>query len=194
VWLALEGGPEGEQAHHAIHLWGLAVDDGSGELRPEAITADFEDRGGRRAWERFVRRAGEIIERCPDARWVHDSPGVRTSVLSHAAAYGAPPGVLEHLEEALFEMLSRDVRRAVRLPPDSCPARQVAGLAGFHWRIPRPVPAWSSDQYLKARASADPVERAHLLRQIEDANAEDLLAMRAMWRWMLEQGPREYCG
>jgi predicted RecB family nuclease len=194
VWFGLEGCPEGGQAGRAIHLWGLAVDNGNGEPVPEAITADFDDPGGRRAWERFVARAGEILERCPDARWVHYSPDERTSVRACAAAYGAPAGLLERMEEAFFELLSRGVRRAVRLPLDSCSIRQVAGLASFRWRSPRPGPAGTIGQYQKARTSADPVERARILRVIADSNADDLLALRAVWRWMLEQGPREYCG
>ena len=194
VWLALEGDSGGGQVDPSIHLWGLAVDDGRGELRPEAIAADLEDQGGRRAWERFVARASEILERHPDARWVHHSPGERTSVRACAAAYGAPAGFLERLEEAFFELLSRGVRRAVRLPLDPCSIRQVAGLASFRWRSPRPGPAGTIGQYQKARTSADPVERARILRVIADSNADDLLALRAVWRWMLEQGPREYCG
>jgi predicted RecB family nuclease len=194
VWLALEGGPGGKESDRAIHLWGLAVDDGDNEPVTEAITADFTDEGDRRAWERFVTRAGEIIERYPDARWVHYSPGEEVSVQAYAAACGTPAGLLEHLEEAFFELLSRGVRRAVRLPFDSCSIRQVAGLAGFRWRSPWPGPAGSIGQYQEARASTDPVERTRILREIADSNAEDLLAMRAVWRWMLEQGPREYCG
>jgi len=194
VWLALEGGPEGEPVDRAIHHWGLAVDDGRGEPRPEAITADFEDHRGRHAWERFVARASEIIERFPDARWVHYSPREKALVRAHAAACGTPAGFLERLEEACFELLSRGVRRAVRLPLDSCSIRQVATYAGYRWRSPPPGPAGSVDPYQKARASADPVERAHILREIADSNAEHLLAMRAVWRWMIEQGPKEYCG
>ena len=194
VWLALEGDPESGQVDRSIHLWGLAVDDGRGEPSPEAVTAGFDDPGGRRAWERFVVRAGEIIERYPDARWVHYSACEKATVQAYASACGAPVGFLEHLEEAFFELLSRGVQRAVRLPLDSCSIRQVAGLAGFRCRSPQPGPAGSIGQYQKARASADPVERARILREIADSNAEDLLAMRAVWRWMLEQGPREYCG
>lgn len=194
VWLTLEGGPGGGQADRAIRLWGLAVDDGGTEPVPEIITADFDDPGGRRAWERFVARAGEILERYPDARWVHCSPVERAAVRACAAAHGAPPGLVGRLEEAFFELLSRGVKRAVRLPCGSCSIRQVAVLAGFRWRRPGPGPAANIDRYREGRASADPTERARILREIADANAEDLLAMRAVWRWMLEQGPTEYCG
>jgi len=194
VWFGLEGCPEGGQADRGIRLWGLAVDDGPGEPRPEAISSDFDDQGDRRAWERFVARATEILERYPDARWVHYSACERTSVRACATAYGAPAGFLEQLEEALFELLSRGVRRAVQLPLDACSIRQVAGHAGFRWRSPPPGPAGSIGQYPKAQASTDPGERARILGEIADSNAENLMAMRAVWRWMLEQGPREYCG
>jgi predicted RecB family nuclease len=194
VWLALEGGLAGWQADRSIQLWGLAVDDGSSELRPEAITAGFDELGDRRAWEHFVVRAGELIERYPGARWVHYSAGEKNRVRHYAATYGAPSGFLERLEEAFFELLSRGVRRAVQLPPDSCSIRQVAGLAGFRWRSPRPGPDGTIGQYQKARTSTGPAERARILQEIADSNAEDLLAMRAVWRWMIEQGPRDYCG
>lgn len=194
VWLALEGGPEDGQVDREIHLWGLAVDDGRGEPGTEAITAGFEVRGGRRAWERFIARAGEIIERHPDARWVHYTSCERTSVRKYAATYGAPPGFIGRLEEAFFELLSRGVRRAVRLPLDSCSLRQVASLADFHWRSPSPGPAGTIGQYRKARTTPAPAERARILQEIADSNAEHLLAMRAVWRWMVEQGPRGHCG
>jgi hypothetical protein len=194
VWLALEGGPAAGPADHAIHLWGLAVDDGSGEPVPEAIVADRDDPDGRRAWERFVARAGEIIERHPEARWVHGSPGEGASVRACAARHGAPPGLLLRLEEALFDLLSRGVRRAVRLPAGACSIRQLAALAGFRWRRPPAGPAGSAGRHRKALAGSDPVGRSRILAESADANAEKLLAMRAVWRWMLEQGPREHCG
>jgi predicted RecB family nuclease len=194
VWLALEGHPAGGQADRAVHLWGLAVDDGGDEPRPEAITADFEEPGGRRAWEHFVARASEILEQRPDARWVHSSPRERTWVRDYAATCGAPKGFLERMEEALFDLLDRGVRRCVRLPLGSCSIRQVAAYAGFRGRNPEAGPAGSFVRYQKARASRVPAEREHILRGIADSNVDDLSAMRAVWRWMLEQGPREYCG
>lgn len=194
VWFDLEGDPEGEEVDQAIYLWGLAVDDGRGEPATEAITADFGEQGGQRAWERFVARAGELLERHPDARWVHYSPYEKTWVRHYAATYGAPAGFLERMEEAYFDMLHRGVRRCVRLPLYSYSVKQVAGLAGFRWRNPDSGSVWSIVQYQKARASRDPAERERILRGIVDYNADDLLAMRAVWRWMLEQGPKGHCG
>ena len=194
VWFGLEGDPEGEEVDRSIHLWGLAVDDGKGEPVTEAITADFADEGDRRAWEHFVARASEILERYPEARWVHDSACEKTSVRHYAATYGAPEGFLERMEEAFFDLLARGVRRSVRLPLDSDSVREVAGYAGFRWRNPDSGLARSTVLYPKTRASADPAERERILREIVDCNADDLLAMRAVWRWMLEQGPKGHCG
>jgi hypothetical protein len=194
VWLAFEGGPEGGPMDCALHHWGLAVDDGDRGIVPRAITPGFGAPGGPRVWERFVAQASEILERHPDARWVHYSPAERASVRACAAAYGAPAGFLERLEEALFELLSRGVRRAVLLPFDAHSIRQVAVLAGFRWRSAPRGPGGPIGRGRMALAGAGPAERARLLREIADSSAENLLAMRAVWHWMLEQGPREYCG
>ena len=194
VWFDLEGDPEGEELDRAIYLWGLALDDGRDEPRAEAITADFSDQGGRRAWERFVARAGAILERHPDAHWVHYSPYEKTWLRNYAATFGAPDGFLERIKHRLFDLLHRGVRRSVRLPLYSYSIKQVAKLAGFRWRNPDSGSVWSIVQYQKARASADPEERARRVREIEEYNADDLLAMRAVWRWMQREGPRTPCG
>jgi len=193
VWFALADGPAGEREDQRIRVWGLAVDDGRGEPRPEAITAGPDDPDGRHAWEGFVARAEEIIERHPEARWVHYSARERDRVLHGAACYGAPPGFLARLEEALFELLARGVRRTVGLPPAADSIRQVAELAGFRWRRPRPGPD-RTDHHPPPPPGADPVGHARILRGLADSSAENLLAMRAVWRWMLEQGPRAHCG
>jgi hypothetical protein len=194
VWFRREGTPGVRQVDGAIHLWGLAMDDGRSQPAPEIVAADADDPGGGRAWECFVTRAGEIMERCPDARWVHYSPEERIALRACAVAWGAPTGFIERLEEASFELLSRGVRRSLRLPFDPSSLRQVAGLARFQWRSPRPAPGGSTERQRRMPASPDPGERERLLREIADSAAEGLLAMRAVWRWMLERGPREYCG
>ncbi len=194
VWFDLEGDPEGEEVDRAIYLWGLAVDDGASTPRPVAITADFGDRGGERAWERFVALATEILDRHPQARWVHYSPYERTWVRKYASTYGAPPGFLERLDEALYDLLYRGVRRSVRLPLYSYSVKKVADFVGFRWRNPASGSLWSIVQYARARACGDTAERARLLREIEEYNADDLLAMRAVWRWLLAEGPKEHCG
>jgi uncharacterized protein len=194
VWFDLEGDPEGEEVDRAIYLWGLAVDDGRSNPRVETITADFDDQGGRRAWERFVARATEILDRQPNARWVHYSPYEKTWVRNYVKAHGAPAGFLERMEEALFDLLNRGVRRSVRLPVYSYSIKQVARLAGFEWRNPDSGSVWSMVQYQKACASRDPAERARIVCEIEEYNADDLLAMRAVWHWLLREGPKGHCG
>lgn len=194
VWFAVEAESKTGVVDQAVRLWGLAVDDGEGEPTPEAVTADCADRGGRQAWERFVTRAGGILQRHPDARWVHFSPREKYRLLGCAASYGAPAGFLERMEEALFELRSRGVRRCVLLPLHSRSIREVAGYAGFHWRGPEPDPGGSAVRHAKARASVEPAERERILQGILTRNADDLLALRAVWRWLLREGPKGHCG
>ena len=193
VWFAVEGEPGTGQEAGAVRLWGLALDDGKHEPEPEAIVADSEDAGGRQAWERFVARAGEILERWPQARWVHGSPREQACVRLCAAAYGAPEGFLERLEEALFDLLHRGVGRCVRLPSRPWSPGKRAGPAGVRGRGD-PVPGRSVSRSRRGRASRDPGRSARLLREIADGNAGDLRAMRAVWLWMLATGPKQHCG
>jgi hypothetical protein len=194
VWFALDGGSETRGVDGAVRVWGLAVDDGEAEPTPEAITADFDDPGGRHAWERFVTRASGIMRRQPGARWVHYSLREGRRLLDCAATHGAPAGFLERMEEALFELLPRGVQRCVRLPLGSCSLREVAGFAGFRWRDPGPNPGVSTLRCEEARASVDPVRRERILQGILAGNADDLRAMRAVWRWLLREGPKNHCG
>ena len=194
VWFLLEGDPRHGEPDRALHLWGLAVDDGESEPEIEVISSELGDDGGRRAWKRFVVRAGGILERHPHARWVHYSDREMDRLRHYVARYGAPAGFLEHVEEASFDLLARGVRRSVRLPHDSDSLGEVAGCAGFHWRNPDSSPAWSVVQHRKARASTDPAERARMLKEVVGHTAHGLLAMRAVWRWLLRDGPRAYCG
>jgi len=194
VWFDLEGDPEGREVDKAIYLWGLAVDDGRTAPVAEAITADFEDQGGRRAWERFVTRAAGILERHPEARWVHYHNYEKVWLRRYLELYGAPASFRERMEEALFDLYYRGVRAALRLPLYSYSIKKVADFVGFRWRNPESGSAWSIVQYTRARESRDPGERGRILREIEEYNADDLLAMRAVWRWMRAEGPRRHCG
>lgn len=189
VWFDLEGDPEGEEVDKAIYLWGLALDDGASEPKPEAIVAEFEDEGGRAAWERFVARAAEILESHPGARWVHYHNYEKTWLRDYARRYGAPPGFAERMEQALFDLYHKVVRRALRLPLYSYSIKQLAPWVGFDWRNPEAGSAWSIVQYQKAREARDPAERQHLLDEIVKYNEDDLWAMRAVWSWIEEHAP-----
>jgi uncharacterized protein len=194
VWFDLEGDPEGRELDKAIYLWGLAPDDGRSAPVTEAITADFEDQGGRRAWERFVTRAAGILERHPEARWVHYHNYEKVWLRRYVELYGAPTGFRERMEEALFDLYYRGVRAALRLPLYSYSIKKVADFVGFRWRNPESGSAWSIVQYQRARESRAPAERDRIIREIEEYNADDLLAMRAVWRWMRAEGPKRHCG
>ena len=67
VWFGLEGDPAGEDPDRAIHVCGVAVDDGEREPVTEAILCEPADEGGRRAWERFVTRVlRDLADRSAD--------------------------------------------------------------------------------------------------------------------------------
>jgi predicted RecB family nuclease len=194
VWFRFEGDLEGGEPDRASFNWDLAVDDGDREPVTEIITRGHADEGGRRAWERFVARAGGILERHPHARWVHYSTREKDRMRHCAARHGAPSGFLERMEEVCFDLLARGVRRSVRLPLDSDSLREVAGYAGFRWSNPDPAPPGSAVLHRRFRASADPAEREWILQEIVDRNADDLLAMRTVWRWLQREGPKARCG
>lgn len=163
VWLAAgdragRSGPE-----HAGRAWALALDDGTGEPRIETFAADPEGTDDRGAWEQFVVRAGELLDRHPHARWVHGSRPTRTRLLADAARHGAPAGFLQRIEEALFDLLARGVGPSLGLPPGADSIRAVAGRLGL-----------------------SPISM--------DAPTGELLEMRAVWRWLLREGPRTHCG
>ena len=118
----------------------------------------------------------------------------KTWLRRYAALYGAPAGFAARMEEALFDLYYKGVRAALRLPLYSYSIKKVADHVGFRWRNPESGSAWSIVQYQKARQARDPAERARILKEITDYNADDLLAMRAVWRWMLAEGPKPHCG
>lgn len=189
VWFDLEGDSAGEKAQTPIYLWGLAVEDGRREPVAEAIFADLDAGGDRRGWERFVARASELLERHPEARWVHYSDYEVTWLQRYFARYDTPAELQSRLKHALFD-LRRVVDRAMRLPLRSYSIKHVAPWVGFEWRNPEAGSEWSVAQFYRARETADPVERARLLAAIAEYNADDLWAMRAVWRWIEEHAPK----
>ena len=62
--------------------------------------------------------------------------------------------------------------------------------SGFHWSNPEAGSQWSVERFTRARATADPAERAAILADIAQYNTDDLWAMRAIWRWMVEHAPK----
>ncbi|HTR97283.1 MAG TPA: TM0106 family RecB-like putative nuclease [Candidatus Acidoferrales bacterium] len=189
VWLDFEGDARGEDAGIPIYLWGLAREPG-GDAAPrgEAIVAGLDDGGDARAWQRFVARADQLLAAEPGLRFVHWDQYEPLWVRRYAARHGAPPGFLERFERATFD-LKRALDQSVRLPLRSYSIKFVARWLGFAWRNPESGSEWSAARFHRACATGDAAERERLLREIAEYNEDDLLAMRAIWRWMRASGP-----
>src|SRR5260221_14679803 len=80
--------------------------------------------------------------------------------------------------------LHRSLERSVRLPLRSTSIKFVAPWLGFEWSNPEADAAWSTAQLHRAYETADVDERARLLAQVAAYNADDLWAMRVVWRWL----------
>jgi predicted RecB family nuclease len=64
----------------------------------------------------------------------------------------------------------------------------VAPWLGFQWSNPDADAAWSTAQLHRARATDDAAERQRLLDEVARYNADDLWAMRVVWRWLERHG------
>jgi uncharacterized protein len=185
VWFDLEGDSRGEDAEIPIYLWGFAVDDGGAAPRSEAIVAEFSEHGDKAAWERFVARAEAIFAAHPGIRWVHWDHYEPLWVRRYAERHGAPAGFLERVNAACFD-LKRVLDRSLRLPLRSYSIKHVAKWMGFSWRNPESGSEWSTARFHRARSTDDPAERDASLAELTEYNEDDLLAMRAIWRWLSE--------
>jgi uncharacterized protein len=193
IWMDLEGAAMGEASEHPIYLWGLAVEPAApGESpRPESIFADLGPGGDRRGWDRFVARAEAILRDHPDALWVHWQDAEPMWVRRYVARFGAPAALAGHwASPGAFLDLYRVLDRSVRLPLRSYSVKWVAPFAGFEWRNPESGSEWSLVQFQRVLDSQDPAERERLLGEIAEYNADDLLALRAVWRWLEAHGGR----
>ncbi len=189
VWLDFEGVMDLIDNALPIYLWGLAVDRGSEDLETEAILADTWPEGNEQAWRRFLDRASEILTRWPDSRWVHYHHYEKDWIRRYAAAFGDPGGVVPRLQRALWDLNLEGLGRWVRLPLRSYSIKFVARYVGFDWSNPESGSLWSVVQYQKARATPDPAARQALLDAIVRYNGDDLMAMRAVWRWIERERP-----
>jgi uncharacterized protein len=182
VWFDLEGDASGTPAEIPIYLWGLAVEDEA----PEAHFADFAPGGDRVGWERFLARFAALMDAGHDLLLVHWHAYERQWVDFYLGRYGAPDALAARLRQPrLWFDLHRTVERCVRLPLRSYSIKSVAPWMGFDWRDPESGSEWSIAQFHRARTTDDPDERRERLAAIADYNADDLLAMRAVWNWML---------
>jgi uncharacterized protein len=183
VWFDVESDAEGERAEVPVYLWGLAVE--RGEPRFEPILSEFTPEGDEQAWRRFVVRALEVFREHPDAVWVHWHHAEPMWIDRYIARHGAPEAFVARMRErgTLFD-LHRVLERSVRLPLRSTSVKFVAPWLGFRWSNPDADAAWSTAQLHRARATDDEAERARLLDEVARYNADDLWAMRVVWRWL----------
>jgi uncharacterized protein len=191
VWFDLEGDARGEDADIPIYLWGLALDDGRELPRSEAIVAEFTPGGDRAAWERFIARASELLDRHRGLEFVHWDHYEPLWIRRYIERHGAPAGFAERMDAACFDF-KRVLDRSARLPLRSYSIKHVARWTGFAWRNPESGSEWSTARYQRARATSDPAERAALLAEISEYNEDDLLAMRAIWKWMEANAPARW--
>jgi len=183
VWFDVESDAEGERAEVPVYLWGLAVE--RDQPRFEPILSELTPEGDAQAWRRFVARALEVFREHPDAVWVHWHHAEPMWIDRYIARHGAPTEFVERMRApgALFDLHHR-LERCVRLPLRSTSVKFVAPWLGFQWSNPDADAAWSTAQLHRARATDDASERARLLDEVARYNADDLWAMRVVWKWL----------
>jgi uncharacterized protein len=188
VWLDVEADADGERAEVPVYLWGLAVEiGGPADERPafEPMLAELTPAGDREAWLRFVARALEVHHQHPRAVWVHWHQAEPMWIDRYSKRHGAPREFLELMRASgtLFD-LHRELERTVRLPLRSTSVKFVARWMGFEWSNPDADAAWSTAQLHRARGTVDLAARQRILEEVARYNADDLWAMRTVWRWL----------
>lgn len=197
VWFDIESDADGERANVPVYLWGIAVDAKGSTLddtqRPpfEPIMAELTRAGDRDAWERFVKRALEVHEEHPNAVWAHWHNAEPMWIDRYTARYGAPQAFLDTVRTsgALFD-LHQAFERSVRMPVRGTSVKLVAPWLGFSWSNPNADAEWSTAMLHRAHRTPDPAQRQAILDEVARYNADDLWAMRIVWRWLAEHRPR----
>ena len=184
VWFDVETDPQDELHGMHVYLWGLAVEPEHGEAQPEGIHSRGDSGEDQDTWRRFLGRAGEILDRWPESCWVHYSIAERTCVKKYLERWGDEGGVAERLLARLFDLHTDGVMKCVRLPIRAYGIKHVARHLGFEWSHAASGSQWSVAEYRKAQNARDPEERDRRLAGIARYNADDLWAMRAVWRWL----------
>jgi len=193
VWFDVESDAEGERADVPVYLWGLAVERSEPVFEP--ILSELTPEGDAQAWRRFVARALEVFRDHPDAVWVHWHHAEPMWIDRYVARLGAPPEFVERMRApgTLLDLHQR-LEKCVRLPLRSTSVKFVAPWLGFQWSNPDADAAWSTAQLHRARETSDAAERERLLAEVTRYNADDLWAMRTVWRWMEGHGGRAQRG
>lgn len=189
VWFDLEGDSGSSEDELPIYLWGLAVETDEG-AEPEAHFADLSSGGDVAGWRRFLARIEQLLDQGHDPVFVHWHSYERQWVDHYLKHHGAAPRLRSVLSaDRHFFDLHRVIERCLRLPLRSYSVKFVAPWMGFRWRNPESGSEWSIAQFHRARRTEDPAERASRLAAIAEYNADDVLAMRAVWRWIEANQP-----
>ncbi len=189
VWFDLEGDAGGTDDELPIYLWGMAVETDAG-AEPEAHFADLTSGGDQAGWERFLGRVESLLDSGHDLLFVHWHGYERQWVDFYLERHGASPRLTLVLSsDRHFFDLHHVIERCLRLPLRSYSIKFVAPWMGFHWRNPESGSEWSIAQFHHARRAESGAERDSRLAAIAEYNADDVLAMRAVWRWIEAHQP-----
>jgi uncharacterized protein len=132
-----------------------------------------------------VARALEVFRDQPEAVWVHWHHAEPMWLDRYIARLGAPSEFVERMRApGTFLDLHQRLEKSVRLPLRSTSVKFVAPWLGFRWSNPHADAAWSTAQLHRARETSDASERERLLAEVTRYNADDLWAMRTVWRWL----------
>jgi predicted RecB family nuclease len=187
VWFDLEATrSEDEAPIDLVYLWGLAVESETGASAYEAILAENGAGDDESTWRRFLARAGAILDRAPDACFVHYASYERDKLKRYAERFPDTTAAADRVRARLFDLCDQGVRKAVCLPLVSYSIKKVAPYVGFRWTNPATGGLWSTVQYRLAMEEPDPTRRRALFAPIVEYNHGDLLAMRAVWHWLEE--------
>ena len=201
LWgLAVESG-DGSGSQAAVHGGGAAPStqasttaaaaaEAASRPRFEPLLAELDAEGDRDAWQRFCARVLEVFRAHPNAVFVHWHQAEPMWIERYIGRLGAPAEFIEFIRTpgSMFD-LHLALERCVRLPLRSTSVKYVAPWLGFNWSNPNADAAWSTAQLHRAYASQDRAERAELLAEVARYNADDLWAMRVVWRWLKSAWP-----
>lgn len=185
VMFDVEGIPPHLDHSEKTYLWGLKV---FGETpRPySAAIASVGPEGDRAGWQKFLEECRAIFEERGPISFVHWSPYEKTQVRKYVEKYGDPHGIAARVLDSLYD-LQPAVEDAFVLPTPSYGLKLVEQVTGYARMLPEAGGKWSMATYIEAVETEDPVKAAGLMGEILTYNEEDLDAMWAVYRWILDR-------
>ena len=183
VMFDLEGVPPIGDEPGGIYLWGIQVM-GEQPGTYEPVFAGDGPEGDAEGWFSFLQRAEQIFDALgSDTPFVHWASYERTHLENYIGRYGDPSGVGRKVVENLVDLL-KVLRRAVTLPVHSYSLKVVEEYVGFKRSQDEYGGDWSIAVWEEAVVAANPEQRRRLLEKLAAYNAEDLLGMWEVYRWL----------